>query len=75
MSTHYAATGTRTLCGRTLGPRLKSAPLWADFLLEYRERPGECCAACLRACKGWQRFSRDLAMVREEQRKAAGRTG
>ena len=75
MSTHYAATGTRTLCGRTLGPRLKSAPLWADFLLVYRETPDECCTSCLRACKGWQRFSRDLAMVNADRRRAAERSG
>lgn len=75
MSLHYGATGTRTLCGRTLSARLSFAPLWVDFLQAYRTNPDWCCAACLKACKGWQRFSRDLAMVREERRKDAGRTG
>jgi len=75
MATHYAATGTRTLCGRTLGPRLTVAPLWPDFLQVYRVSPADCCSACLKACKGWQRFAKDLAVVREERRRSADRSG
>lgn len=64
MATHYAATGTRTLCGLTLGQRLKMAPLWPDFLELYRTDPEQCCSSCIKRAKGWQRFARDLASVR-----------
>lgn len=74
-SLHYAATGTRTLCGRKHTDRQQLAPLWSDFLQQYRVDPSRCCAACLRACKGWQRFSRDLAIVHEEHRQRRAREG
>ena len=75
MSLHYAATGTRTLCGRTLSPRMELAPLWPDFLRQYEADPDACCAACLHVCKGWARFSRDLAMVNERRRQERARRG
>jgi hypothetical protein len=61
MALHYQAAGTRTLCGSLLSDRLELAPLWADFLKVYEYEPGRCCSRCLRACRGWQRFSKDIA--------------
>lgn len=75
MATHYVATGTRTLCGRVLSPRMSTAPLWPAFLYVYKENRAECCEKCVKACKGWQRFSRDLAIVDRERRAAAPGSG
>lgn len=72
MSLHYAATGTRTLCGRSLSPRLNLAPLWADFLREFEAKPSNCCGSCLRYARQWQRFARDLAAVRLRRRRSHG---
>lgn len=72
---HYGATATRTLCGRAYGPRVRTVPLWPDFLHLYRTDRSECCERCLTAARKWQRFSRDLAMVNEEQRRERERSG
>lgn len=75
MALHFGATGTRTLCGRPYTDRQQLAMLWVDFLQAYRTDPSGCCAACLRACKGWQRFSRDLAAANAERRRQQAREG
>lgn len=75
MSLHYAATGTRTLCGRPLSDRIACAQLWPEFLAQVGANEDLCCAACLRACKGWQRFSRDLAIVRSARKRSAPSDG
>lgn len=75
MMTHYAATGTRTLCGRTLSDRMRLDPLWPDFLARYERAPDECCAACLRYARKWQRFARDLAAANARRSRMAGLDG
>lgn len=72
---HYGASGTRTLCGRPYTDRLRTAPLWVDFLQAYRLDPNQCCARCVANCKGWQRFARDLAIVRAERKAQQAREG
>lgn len=70
MALHYAATSTRALCGQPMGDRVAFAPLWSDFLAQVKADESVCCRACLNQCKRWQRFSRDLAIVRQDRKRS-----